>query len=160
MTGRKRRQAAREKPSRKWSPRRLWLLLAAAAAATAVIVLAAGGFFGGGGSPPPPPPGERRAVIVDQIGDEGHGTVFRESATALLAKAGFTVAVVPREKVTVDFLANGGDGYPFQGLPYINTAEFYKFSLSSYIQDPNGLNGVISTADYPVGGEGRITQVQ
>lgn len=56
---------------------------------------------------------------------------------------------------TIDFLANGGDQYPYRGAPFTRVGFTYQQALSNYIQD--GLGGVISAADYPFGGEGRIT---
>jgi 5'-nucleotidase len=57
----------------------------------------------------------------------------------------------------VDFLARGGDEYPFRGAPFTVLGVSYQQALFNYIVD--GLGGVISAADYPVGGEGRITEV-
>jgi 5'-nucleotidase len=59
----------------------------------------------------------------------------------------------------VDFLANGGDQYPFRGAPFTTVGVTYQQALANYIQDPTGLNGLISAADYPEGGEGRITNL-
>jgi 5'-nucleotidase len=68
--------------------------------------------------------------------------------------------VVPGPPITiaiVDFLANGGDQYPFRGAPFTTIGVTYQQALSNYIID--GLGGVISAVDYPEGGEGRITEV-
>jgi 5'-nucleotidase/UDP-sugar diphosphatase len=69
-------------------------------------------------------------------------------------------AVVPGDSVTVatiDFLAKDGDQYPFQGAPFTTVGVTYQQALSNFIQ--NGLGGTISAADYPEGGEGRITNL-
>jgi len=69
-------------------------------------------------------------------------------------------AVVPGDPITiaiVDFLAKGGDQYPFRGAAFTTIGVTYQQALSNYIVD--GLGGVISAADYPVGGEGRITEL-
>ena len=58
---------------------------------------------------------------------------------------------------TIDFLARGGDQYPYRGAPFTVLGASYQQALSNYIVD--GLGGVITAADYPVGGEGRITQL-
>lgn len=61
-----------------------------------------------------------------------------------------------------DFLARGGDEYPFRGAPFTVVGVSYQQALSNYIQAPTadgGLGGVISAADYPEGGEGRITEI-
>lgn len=68
--------------------------------------------------------------------------------------------VLPGAPITiaiVDFLARGGDEYPFMGAAFTAIGVSYQQALSNYIQGP--LGGVISAADYPVGGEGRITQL-
>jgi 5'-nucleotidase len=58
---------------------------------------------------------------------------------------------------TIDFLARGGDQYPYRGAPFTVLGASYQQALSNYIVD--GLSGVITAADYPEGGEGRITQL-
>lgn len=57
----------------------------------------------------------------------------------------------------VDFSANGGDQYLFRGAPFTTIGVTYQQALSNYIVD--GLGGLISAADYPEGGEGRITEL-
>ncbi len=56
-----------------------------------------------------------------------------------------------------DFLAKGGDQYPFRGAPFTIIGVTYQQALSNFIVD--GLGGLISAADYPEGGEGRITNL-
>ncbi len=66
-------------------------------------------------------------------------------------------AVVPGPDLTVgtvDFLARGGDQYPFRGLPFTSVGVSYQLALADYLQGP--LAGTITAADYPQGGEGRI----
>lgn len=68
--------------------------------------------------------------------------------------------VVPGSAIniaTIDFSAKGGDMYPFRGAPFTTLGVVYQQALYNYIVD--GLGGVISAADYPEGGEGRITTV-
>lgn len=60
---------------------------------------------------------------------------------------------------TIDFLARGGDQYPFRGEAFTVLGVSYQQALSNYIQDAAGLSGLIGAADYPVGGEGRITEL-
>jgi 5'-nucleotidase len=55
---------------------------------------------------------------------------------------------------TIDFLANGGDQYPFGSAAYTRLGVSYQRALRNYIVD--GLGGVISADDYPESGEGRI----
>jgi len=56
---------------------------------------------------------------------------------------------------TIDFLARGGDQYPYRGAPFTTIGVTYQQALSNYIVTP--LDGEITAADYPEGGEGRIT---
>lgn len=63
----------------------------------------------------------------------------------------------PVNIATIDFLARGGDEYPFGGAPFTSVGVTYQQALENYIVDE--LGGVISSADYPEGGEGRITEV-
>ena len=68
--------------------------------------------------------------------------------------------VQPGPDITIaiaDFLARGGDQYPFRGAPFTTVGVTYQQALSNFIV--NGLGGLISTADYPEGGEGRITEL-
>ena len=58
---------------------------------------------------------------------------------------------------TIDFLARGGDEYPFGDAPFTTLGVTYQQALFNFIAD--GLGGVISAADYPEGGEGRITEL-
>ncbi len=58
---------------------------------------------------------------------------------------------------TIDFLARGGDQYPFMDAPFTSVGVSYQQALFNYIVD--GLGGVISAADYPEGGEGRIVEL-
>jgi 5'-nucleotidase len=58
---------------------------------------------------------------------------------------------------TIDFLARGGDQYPFRDLPYTNLYITYQEALSNYIRQ--GLGGVITAVDYPESGKGRIARL-
>lgn len=55
---------------------------------------------------------------------------------------------------TIDFLARGGDQYPFRGATQTNLGVSYQQALFNYFVDQ--LQGLITTRDYPEGGEGRI----
>ncbi|MHC1737133.1 MAG: 5'-nucleotidase C-terminal domain-containing protein [Ignavibacteriaceae bacterium] len=54
----------------------------------------------------------------------------------------------------INFLAKGGDQYPFRGAPFTTLGVTDQQSLAKYIQE--GLSGLITGAMYPFGGEGRI----
>ena len=58
---------------------------------------------------------------------------------------------------TIDFLARGGDQYPFGDAPFVNLGVTYQQALDYYIRQ--GLNGTITSQQYPEGGEGRITRL-
>ncbi len=55
---------------------------------------------------------------------------------------------------TIDFLARGGDQYPFRDRDFTVLGVTYQQALSNYIQD--SLGGTVTAAAYPVGGDGRI----
>jgi 2',3'-cyclic-nucleotide 2'-phosphodiesterase (5'-nucleotidase family) len=89
-------------------------------------------------------PGTRvREVVLDD------GTVI-VAAGQVQAGAALNVA-------TIDFLARGGDQYPFGGLPFTTLGVSYQQALRNYLTGP--LGGVVTAAQYPAGGEGRITTV-
>jgi 5'-nucleotidase len=63
--------------------------------------------------------------------------------------------------VTVDiamsaFSANGGDGYPVGARPFTTLGQTDQQTLRNFLVDD--LGGVVPAADYPEGGEGRITE--
>jgi 5'-nucleotidase len=89
-------------------------------------------------------PGDRvRSLVLDD------GTVIVADG-AVVAGPGVAIA-------TNDFSARGGDQYPFRGLPFTTVGVSYQQALSDYIvQD---LAGLVSAADYPEGGEGRIVRL-
>jgi len=82
--------------------------------------------------------------------------VTLDDGTPIVA-GGAVVAGPPIDVATIDFLARGGDQYPFREAPFTPVGFSYQQALSNYIQD--GLAGVITAADYPEGGEGRITNL-
>ncbi len=63
----------------------------------------------------------------------------------------------PINVATIDFLARGGDQYPFRGRPFTNLGISYQQSLDAFITGP--LNGQITSREYKAGGEGRIREV-
>ena len=89
-----------------------------------------------------------------------HGTRVMEVTLddgTVIVTGGAVVTGPDLTVATIDFLARGGDQYPYRGAPFTVLGASYQQALSNYIVD--GLGGVISGADYPVGGEGRITQL-
>lgn len=59
---------------------------------------------------------------------------------------------------TIDFLAAGGDGYDWGGASFTKLGTTYQEALEDFVTDPGQLDGLISAADYPAGGLGRITE--
>jgi len=58
---------------------------------------------------------------------------------------------------TIDFLARGGDQYPFGGVPFITLGTTYFHAVLDFLTED--LGGTITAADYPEGGEGRTTRL-
>jgi len=89
-------------------------------------------------------PGTRvRNVTLDD------GTKIVENGV-VVSGPGITVA-------TIDFLANGGDQYPFRGASFTTLGVTYQQAFFNFLVD--GLFGVITAAEYPIGGEGRIFEL-
>lgn len=69
-------------------------------------------------------------------------------------------AVVPGDPLDIainNFSAGGGDQYPFRGAPFTSLGVSDQQALEAYIVE--ALGGLITAADYPEGGEGRITRL-
>jgi 5'-nucleotidase len=99
------------------------------------------------------------AMIIDDAGNVTQaGTrvidIHLNDGTAIVS-GGVVVAGPDITVATVDFLANGGDQYPYRGAPFTRVGFTYQQALSNYIQ--TGLGGVVSAGMYPEGGSGRIT---
>ena len=74
-----------------------------------------------------------------------------------IVQSGMVVPGAPDVTIaTINFLATGGDQYPFRGHPYTSLGVVYQRALYDYIVDE--LNGQITAAMYPEGGEGRIVE--
>jgi len=82
--------------------------------------------------------------------------VVLEDGTVIVA-GGVVQAGDPVNIAIVDFLARGGDQYPFRGAPFTNLGATYQQALANYLVD--GLGGTVTTADYPEGGEGRNVEL-
>lgn len=91
----------------------------------------------------------RGGRIVDITLDTGAGIV----------ENGNVVSGAPDVHVaTVDFLARGGDQYPFRGARFTGLGVTYQQALVNFIGE--ALDGRITAAAYPAGGQGRITTGQ
>ena len=74
----------------------------------------------------------------------------------VIVENGAVVAGDPLDVATVDFSACGGDQWPWDGAgDFFVLGASYQQALESYIVEE--LAGLITAADYPEGGEGRIT---
>jgi len=98
------------------------------------------------------------------IGDDGvvtqEGNRVRQVTLADGTPIVVESAVVPGDALhvaTIDFLARGGDQYPFGDVPFTTLGVTYQQALLNYLEE--GLGGVVTAARYPEGGEGRITRL-
>ncbi len=83
--------------------------------------------------------------------------VTLDDGTPIVA-AGVVVPAAPSVDIaTIDFSARGGDQYPFRGAPFTSLGVTYFQAVMDYLTED--LGGLITTADYPEGGEGRITRL-
>ena len=91
----------------------------------------------------------RGGRIVEITLDTGAGIV----------RNGNVVSGAPEIHVaTVDFLARGGDQYPYRGAGFTRLGVTYQQALVNFIRE--ALGGRITAAAYPEGGMGRITTGQ
>jgi 2',3'-cyclic-nucleotide 2'-phosphodiesterase (5'-nucleotidase family) len=105
-----------------------------------------------------------------ELDDEGNvvvpGTrvqeVVLDDGTVIVSGGVVDLNAPPVDVATIDFSARGGDQYPFRDAPFTTLGVTYQQALVNYLQTPvadGGLGGVVTAADYPVGGEGRITRL-
>ena len=100
-------------------------------------------------------------MIIDTDGtilQEGHRVleVVLDSGEVIVT-GGVVQAGDPLSVATIDFLAKGGDRYPFGDLGFTTLGTTYQQALANYLTD--GLGGIVSSVAYPEGGEGRITRL-
>jgi 5'-nucleotidase/UDP-sugar diphosphatase len=91
-------------------------------------------------------PGSR---VIDVILDDG--TVLIDDGVVLDATLAIPAA-------TIDFLCRGGDEYPLTGLAFESIGVSYQQALFNFVTSEQGLDGQITAAEYPEGGEGRIVR--
>ncbi len=90
--------------------------------------------------------------IIDATLDDGTAII---SGGAVVPGADIPIA-------TIDFLARGGDQYPYRGVAFTNVGVSYQLALFNYLTADTaagGLGGSLTAAAYPEGGEGRIIDV-
>jgi len=83
-------------------------------------------------------------------------TVTLDDGTVLVDDGELTPDARDVVVATVDFLARGGDQYPFRGTPFTPLGVSYQQGLFDQIADR--LGGLITADAYPEGGEGRIVE--
>jgi 5'-nucleotidase len=93
----------------------------------------------------------RRVVLNDNDCDDGTdaGPVIVDGG-AVVAGGALTVA-------TIDFLARGGDQYPYNGANFNSLGVTYQQAFANYIQGQ--LGGSVAAVAYPEFGEGRIVRL-
>ena len=79
-----------------------------------------------------------------------NGTKIVENGTVVSGAPSISIA-------TIDFLARGGDNYPYRGTNFTNVGVSYQQALRNYLGQ--AISGVVTAAQYPEGGEGRILTV-
>jgi 5'-nucleotidase len=86
-------------------------------------------------------PGKRiQSVVLDD------GTVLIKDGEVVPGKPTVDIA-------TIDFLARGGDAYPYRGAPFTTLGVTYQQTLENYLREIK----TVTASDYPTGGEGRIS---
>ncbi len=80
--------------------------------------------------------------------------VLASDPQVVLIEGGVVVPGPALTVATIDFLARGGDQYPFRNLPFTTLGLTYQQTLQTYLLE--GLQGQITAGMYPEGGEGRI----
>ncbi|MEQ8524570.1 choice-of-anchor I family protein [Gracilimonas sp.] len=84
-------------------------------------------------------------------------TLTLDDGTEIVSE-GEVVSGAPAVSIaTINFSASGGDQYPFRGAAYTTLGVTYQQTLANFITSSGALNGTITSEDYPVGGEDRIT---
>lgn len=81
--------------------------------------------------------------------------VVLDNGTVIIDNGQVASTAVPVNFATIDFLANGGDGYPFPA-DFTSVGVQYGQALREYLTEAGGLNGTIPADRYPNGGTGRI----
>ena len=79
-----------------------------------------------------------------------------EDGTPIITAGAIAPGAPDLNIATINFLATGGDQYPFNGAPYTTMGVTYQQAVFNYIS--SGLGGLIANADYQINGEGRVKQ--
>ncbi len=102
----------------------------------------------------------RQPMVIDLDGNivtpgERVRSVILADGTVIIENGEIAPTARPVNIATIDFLARGGDQYPFpRPFTFIRLGATYQQALRNYIV--NGLGGRITRSQYPEGGAGRI----
>lgn len=102
------------------------------------------------------------AMEIDEDGNvvtagERVQSITLDDGTAIVQDGAVVEGAPAVAAATIDFLARGGDQYPFGDKPFTSMGVSYQQALSNYITE--GLGGAITAAQYPEVGSGRTTTV-
>lgn len=99
-------------------------------------------------------------IVYNPLGTPGDRiiSITLEDGTDIVVDGEVAAGAPNVNMATINFIANGGDFYPFDDMPYTIMGATYQQALYNYLIDENGLDSLVTTADYPVGGEGRVVE--
>ena len=102
------------------------------------------------------------AMVLDEEGNmvtpgERVQSIMLDDGTAIVENGAVVEGAPALNVATIDFLAQGGDQYPFGDASFTSMGVSYQQALANYITE--ALGGTISAEQYPEGGAGRITPV-
>jgi predicted extracellular nuclease/2',3'-cyclic-nucleotide 2'-phosphodiesterase (5'-nucleotidase family) len=99
-------------------------------------------------------------VVFDPTKAEGERikSIELEDGTMIIEDGAVAVGAPDVNICTVDFTANGGDGYPFDTLTYTSLGATYQQALTNYLVNADALNGEIVNTAYPVEMNERIIE--
>ncbi|MCB0163845.1 MAG: 5'-nucleotidase C-terminal domain-containing protein [Anaerolineae bacterium] len=102
------------------------------------------------------------AMEIDEDGNvvtagERVQSITLDDGTAIVQDGAVVEGAPAVAAATIDFLARGGDQYPFGDNTFTSMGVSYQQALSNYITE--GLGSSITAAQYPEGGTGRTTAV-
>lgn len=108
-----------------------------------------------------------QAQQIDELGNViGEGSRIVEVTLGTgrkLVENGEVIADAPGVRIaTIDFLARGGDAYPYEGTNFTTLGITYQQALANYLTTalvPNDAGYEVTAAQYPSGGEGRIQTI-
>lgn len=99
-------------------------------------------------------------VVFDPTKDAGQRvkTIQLDNGTYIVENGEIAQNAPTIALTTNDFTANGGDGYPFDPLTYKTLGATYQQAFTNYLKNVDGLNGQVTSAQYPVDMNVRIIE--